>query len=138
MMMSHSAWTRFAKVVVCWFGTAFAQVTTHSKKWTETNDANIEDSEGRLAGVSACVQWARHLGRDSDLLWYRREARYRQLLQLGLVHGLGASDMSLRENENKDLKRLMDWHLQQANKNPEMRDFHIWAGTLISLVREIR
>jgi len=46
--------------------------------------------------------------------------------------------VTLRENENLELKRLMDWHLQQANKNPDLRDFHIWAGTLISLVREIR
>jgi hypothetical protein len=46
--------------------------------------------------------------------------------------------MTLRENENNDLKRLMDWHLQQANKNAEMREFHIWAGTLISLIRAIR
>ncbi len=52
--------------------------------------------------------------------------------------GLDGVRMSLRENENKELKRLMDWHLQQANKNAEMRDFHIWAGTLISLIREIR
>jgi hypothetical protein len=29
----------------------------------------------------------------------------------------------------------MDWHLQQANKNLEMREFHIWAATLISLIR---
>jgi hypothetical protein len=102
------------------------------------NDANIEDSERRLASVGARHQPTRHLGRDSDFLWYRREARHRQLLQRRLVYGLGASAMTLRENENKDLKRLMDWHLQQANKNAEMRDFHIWAATLISLVREIR
>ncbi len=46
--------------------------------------------------------------------------------------------MSIRENENADLKRLMDWHFQQANKSKEMREFHIWAATLISLIREIR
>lgn len=46
--------------------------------------------------------------------------------------------MSLRENENKDLKKLVDWHLRQANLNTDQRDFHIWAATLISMVREIR
>ena len=46
--------------------------------------------------------------------------------------------MSLRESENKDLKKLVDWHLRQANKHTSERDFHIWAATLISMVREIR
>jgi hypothetical protein len=46
--------------------------------------------------------------------------------------------MSIREGENQDLKRLMDWHFQQANRGTEMREFHIWAATLISLIREIR
>ena len=51
--------------------------------------------------------------------------------------------MSLRENENKDLKKLMDWHLSNAAECRSAdeigeRDFHIWAATLISMVREIR
>jgi len=46
--------------------------------------------------------------------------------------------MSLREKENKDLKKLVDWHLQQANKNADTYEFHVWAATLISMVREIR
>jgi hypothetical protein len=46
--------------------------------------------------------------------------------------------MTLRENENKELQRLLEWHLQQANKNKEQYDFHVWAATLISMVREIR
>ena len=44
----------------------------------------------------------------------------------------------IKASENKDLKKLMDWHLRQANQNNDQRDFHIWAATLISLVREIR
>jgi hypothetical protein len=46
--------------------------------------------------------------------------------------------MTIRENENKDLKKLMDWHLQQANKDRDRYEFHVWAATLISLIREIR
>jgi hypothetical protein len=46
--------------------------------------------------------------------------------------------MSIRENENADLKKLMDWHLQQANKDRDRYEFHVWAATLISLIREIR
>jgi len=51
--------------------------------------------------------------------------------------------MSLRETENKELKKLMDWHLSNAAEcrsavEVGKRDFHIWAATLISMVREIR
>lgn len=46
--------------------------------------------------------------------------------------------MSLRENETKDLRKLMEWHLQQANKNKDQYEFHVWAATLLSLVKEIR
>lgn len=44
----------------------------------------------------------------------------------------------IKASENKDLKKLMEWHFQQANKQADQREFHIWAATLISLIREIR
>jgi hypothetical protein len=46
--------------------------------------------------------------------------------------------MSVKAKENADLKKLMDWHLKQANQSMTEREFHIWAATLISMVREIR
>lgn len=51
--------------------------------------------------------------------------------------------MSMRESENQDLKKLVDWHLHQAAECRSAdeigeRDFHTWAATLISMIREIR
>ncbi len=46
--------------------------------------------------------------------------------------------MSVKAKENADLKKLMDWHVREANKGGADREFHIWAVTLISMVREIR
>lgn len=46
--------------------------------------------------------------------------------------------MTIKAQENAELKKLMDWHLKQANKSATEREFHIWAATLISMVREIR
>jgi hypothetical protein len=46
--------------------------------------------------------------------------------------------MTLKAKENAELKKLMDWHFKEANKSTTEREFHIWAGTLISMIREIR
>jgi hypothetical protein len=46
--------------------------------------------------------------------------------------------MSMKAKENADLKKLMDWHVKEANKCEADREFHIWAVTLISMIREIR
>ena len=46
--------------------------------------------------------------------------------------------MSATARENAELKKLMDWHLKEANQSPNEREFHIWAATLISMIREIR
>ncbi len=51
--------------------------------------------------------------------------------------------MSLKVKENIELKKLMDWHLHQAAEcrtadEVGERDFHVWAATLISIVREVR
>jgi hypothetical protein len=46
--------------------------------------------------------------------------------------------MTIRDDERKELKKLMDWHFQQANQSNDTREFHIWAATLLSLVREVR
>jgi hypothetical protein len=46
--------------------------------------------------------------------------------------------MSVTAKDNADLKKLMDWHVKEANKCEADREFHIWAVTLISMVREIR
>lgn len=51
--------------------------------------------------------------------------------------------MTLRKEQNQDLKKLLDWHLEQAAEcrsadEVGMRDFHTWAAMLISLVRETR
>jgi hypothetical protein len=46
--------------------------------------------------------------------------------------------MSLKAKENAELKKLIDWHVKQANKQTADREFHIWAVTLISMIREIR
>ena len=55
-----------------------------------------------------------------------------------MVNGLDTSRMSLKAKENAELKKLIDWHIKQANKNTQDREFHIWAVTLISMIREIR
>jgi hypothetical protein len=52
--------------------------------------------------------------------------------------GLDGSRMSIKAKENADLKKLMDWHVKEANKCEADREFHIWAVTLISMIREIR
>lgn len=49
----------------------------------------------------------------------------------------------IKASENKDLKKLLDWHLEQAAEcrsadEVGMRDFHTWAAMLISIVRETR
>lgn len=46
--------------------------------------------------------------------------------------------MSATAKENAELKKLMDWHLQQANQSLAEREFHVWAATLVSMIREIR
>jgi hypothetical protein len=51
--------------------------------------------------------------------------------------------MKLKAEENKELKKLMDWHLEQAAEcrsadEVAMRDFHTWAAMLISTVRQTR
>lgn len=52
--------------------------------------------------------------------------------------GLDGGRMSLKAKENAELKKLIDWHVKQANKQTADREFHIWAVTLISMIREIR
>ena len=52
-------------------------------------------------------------------------------------------NMTIKAKENVELKKLMDWHLHQAAECRSAdevgeRDFHVWAATLISMVREIR
>lgn len=59
-----------------------------------------------------------------------------------MVDGVAAA-MTVKAKENAELKKLMDWHLHQAAEcrtadEVGERDFHIWAATLISMVREIR
>lgn len=44
----------------------------------------------------------------------------------------------MRAKENAELKKLLDWHLRQAKSDKEQYDFHVWAATLLSLIREIR
>jgi hypothetical protein len=46
--------------------------------------------------------------------------------------------MTVKAKENAELKKLMDWHLKEANQSLTEREFHIWAATLISMIREIR
>ncbi len=51
--------------------------------------------------------------------------------------------MTVKAKTNAELKKLMDWHLHQAAEcrtadEVGERDFHVWAATLISMVREIR
>lgn len=51
--------------------------------------------------------------------------------------------MKLRTEQNAELKKLMDWHLEQAAEcrsadEVGMRDFHSWAAMLISVVRQTR
>lgn len=51
--------------------------------------------------------------------------------------------MTAKAKTNAELKKLMDWHLHQAaecrtSDDVFERDFHVWAATLISMVREIR
>lgn len=51
--------------------------------------------------------------------------------------------MKLRTEQNAELKKLMDWHLEQAaecrsSDEVGMRDFHSWAAMLISVVRQTR
>ena len=59
-------------------------------------------------------------------------------MELGLDGG-----RVIKASENKDLKKLLDWHLEQAAEcrsadEVGMKDFHTWAAMLISIVRETR
>jgi hypothetical protein len=51
--------------------------------------------------------------------------------------------MTSKREQNAELKKLMDWHLHQAAECRTAdeigeRDFHTWAATLISTVRQTR
>jgi hypothetical protein len=51
--------------------------------------------------------------------------------------------MNPKTAQNAELKKLMDWHLHQAAEcrtadDVGERDFHTWAATLISTVRQTR
>ena len=51
--------------------------------------------------------------------------------------------MTLKSEQNRELKKLMDWHLHQASECRTAeeigeRDFHTWAAMLISVVRQTR
>lgn len=51
--------------------------------------------------------------------------------------------MTLRTQQNTDLKKIMDWHLHNAAECRSAdeiaeRDFHTWAAMVISEVRQTR
>ena len=95
-----------------------------------------------MANLGDCDQWAPQLGRISHLLRHLAQQRYCGFLHHRSINGLVVS-MSLRESENRDLKKLAEWHLEQAKKcrNVEQvgeRDFHVWAATLVSVTKAYR